>query len=94
MARIQLRDTTIYLQDGLAGTSQVDIGNSCLTVPAVSTTTEGAVGVDEVQVIAQYIRAPSGGTYTITFDDGVAAECPLTTGVIAFGGLSTMLYND
>jgi archaellum component FlaF (FlaF/FlaG flagellin family) len=40
--------------------------------------------VDEVQVIAQYIRAPSGGTYTLTFDDGVAAECPLTTGAIAF----------
>jgi hypothetical protein len=84
MARIQLRDTTIYLQDGLAGTSQVDIGNSCLTVPAVTATTEGAAAVDEVQVIAQYIRAPSGGTYTLTFDDGVAAECPLTTGAIAF----------
>jgi archaellum component FlaF (FlaF/FlaG flagellin family) len=84
MARIQLRDTTIYLQDGLAGTSQVDIGNSCLTVPAVTRTTEGDVSTDEIQVIAQYIRAASGGTYTLTFDDGVAAECPLTTGIIGF----------
>jgi hypothetical protein len=68
MARIQLRDTTIYLQDGLSGTSQVDIGNSCLSVPAVSTTTQGATGVDEVQVVAQYVRAPTGGTFTLTFD--------------------------
>ena len=89
MARIQLRDTTIYLQDGLAGTSQVDIGNSCLTVPAVTTTTEGAAAVDEVQVIAQFIRAPSGGTYTITLDDGV--EDPITTGNIAYNAADTVI---
>jgi len=82
MARIQLRDTTIYLQDGLSGSGQVDIGNSALAVPAVSTTTEGETGVDEVQVIAQYVRAPSGGTFTITLDDGV--EDPVTTAAIAY----------
>lgn len=70
MARIQLRDTTIYIQDGLSGTGQVDIGNSALDVPAVSTTTEGVnPGTDEVQAIAAFIRAPSGGTYTLYFED-------------------------
>ncbi len=70
MARIQLRDSTIYIQDGLSGTGQVDIGNSALSVPAVSVTTEGAAAADEVQVIAQYVRAPSGGTYTLRISDG------------------------
>jgi len=82
MARIQLRDTTIYIQDGLSGSGQVDIGNSALGVPAVSVTTEGAAAADEVQVIAQYVRAPSGGTYTITIDDGTNA--PVTTAAIAY----------
>ncbi len=83
MARIQLRDTTIFIQDGLSGTGQVEIGNSAFAVPAVSTTTEGVnPGVDEIQVIAQYARAPSGGTYTLYFDDNV--ETPLTTAAIAF----------
>ena len=91
MARIQLRDTTIYLQDGLAGTSAVDIGNSCLTVPAVSTTTEGTASTDEVQVVAQYVRAPSGGTFTLSFDDGVAAECPLTTSALAFAATAATI---
>lgn len=84
IARIQLRDTTIYLQDGLSGTAQVDVGNSALACPAVSTTTNGATGVDEVQVLAQYIRAPSGGTYTITLDDDADAACPVTTAAIAY----------
>jgi hypothetical protein len=84
MARIQLRDTTIYIRDGLSGTGLVEDGNSAFAVPEVNTTVEGVnPGVDEVQVLAQYIRAPSGGTYTLTFDDGV--EAPLTTGPIAFG---------
>ena len=70
MARIQFRDATIYIQDGLSGTGEVDIGNSALAVPAVSTTTEGVnPGTDEVQVLAQFVRAPSGGTYTLYFED-------------------------
>lgn len=70
MARIQLRDTTIYIQDGLSGSGQVDIGNSALAVPAVSTTQEGVnPGTDEIQVAAQFVRAPSGGTYTLRFED-------------------------
>lgn len=84
MARIQLRDATIYLQDGLSGSGQVDIGNSALACPAVSVTTQGAAAVDEVQVVATYARAPTGGTYTLTFDDGVDAACPITTAAIAY----------
>lgn len=83
MARIQLRDTTIYIQDGLSGSGQVDIGNSSLAVPAVSTTTQGVnPGVDEVQVAAQFVRAPSGGTYTLYFEDD--AGVGFTTGNIAY----------
>ena len=83
MARIQLRDTTIYIQDGLSGTGQVDIGNSALGVPAVTETTAGVTGTtDEVQTLAQYVRAPSGGDYTITLYDGVNPA--VTTAAIAF----------
>jgi hypothetical protein len=72
MARIQLRDTTIYIQDGLSGTAQVDIGNSALASVPVSVTTQGsstAPLADEVQVAAQFGRAPSGGTYDLYFKD-------------------------
>lgn len=83
MARIQLRDTTIYIQDGLSGSGQVDIGNSALAVPAVSTTTQGVnPGVDEVQVLAQFVRAPSGGTYTLRFEDEDGNS--FTTAAIAY----------
>jgi hypothetical protein len=47
--------------------------------------------VDEVQVVAQYVRAPSGGTFTLTFDDGVAAECPLTTAAIAWNAAAAAI---
>jgi len=90
MARIQLRNTTIYIQDGLSGTGQVDIGNSSLATPAVSVTTEGSTApTDEVQVIAQYVRAPSGGTYTLTVDDGV--NDPVTTAGIAYDAVDTVI---
>lgn len=70
MARIQLRDTTIYIQDGLDGDGDVEIGNSALAATPVSTTTQGVnPGTDEVQVLAQFARAPSGGTYTLYFED-------------------------
>ena len=82
MARIQLRDTTIYIRDGLSGTGLVEDGNSAFAVPEVTTLVEGNATTDEIQVLAQYIRAPSGGTYALTFDDGV--EAPLTTGPIGF----------
>ena len=78
MARIQLRDTNIYIQDGLSGTGGVDVGNSALAVPAVSVTTEGAAAADEVQVIAQYVRAPSGGTYTLRISDGTNTAATTT----------------
>jgi len=91
MARIQLRNATIYLQDGLSGNGEVDIGNSAFTVPAVSTTTEGVVGVDEVQVIAEYLRAPSGGSFTLTLNDGVDAACPVTTAAIAYNAAAATI---
>lgn len=81
MARIQLRDTTIYIQDGLAGTAQIDEGNSALAVPAVSVTSTGSATTDAVQVISQFIRAPSAGTYDLILDDGVDAACPVTVTV-------------
>jgi hypothetical protein len=92
MARIQLRDTTIYLQDGLSGTGQVDIGNSALATPATTTTTQGsstAPLADEVQAIAAYVRAPSGGTYTLSFEDEDGNE--VTTAGIAFGAAATAI---
>ena len=89
MARIQLRDTTIYLQDGLSGTGQVDIGNSALASVPVSTTTQGATGVDEVQVVAQFVRAPSGGTYTLAFKDNVNAV--ITTAGIAYNATAATI---
>jgi hypothetical protein len=92
MARIQLRDTTIYLQDGLSGTAQVDIGNSSLAVPAVSVTTEGSSVAplsDEVQVIAQYARAPSGGTFTLYFEDEDGNS--FTTAAIAYNATAATI---
>ena len=92
MARIQLRDTTIYLQDGLAGTAQVDIGNSSLATPAVTVTTEGssvAPLADEVQVAAQFTRAPSGGTFVLAFEDEDGNE--VTTAAIAYNAVDTVI---
>jgi hypothetical protein len=92
MARIQLRDTTIYLQDGLSGTAQVDIGNSSLAAPAVTVTTEGsstAPLADEVQVAAQFARAPSGGTYALSFEDEDGNQ--VTTAAIAYNAVDTVI---
>ncbi|MCI0559254.1 MAG: hypothetical protein MN733_12225 [Nitrososphaera sp.] len=84
MARIQLRDSTIYIQDGLSGTGQVDIGNSALAVPVITTNTQGSSTLltDEVQTAAQFVRAPSGGTYTLRFEDEAGQN--FTTAAIAF----------
>jgi len=92
MARIELRNTTIYLQDGLSGSGQVDIGNSALAVPAVSITTEGsstAPLADEVQVISQFTRAPSGGTFTLAFEDEDGTQ--VTTAGIAYNATAATI---
>jgi len=90
MARIQLRDSTIFLRDGLSGTGQVDIGNSALAVPAISTSVEGVnPGVDEVQVAAQFVRAPSGGTYTLYFEDEDGNS--FTTAAIAYNAAAATI---
>ena len=88
MARIQLRDTTIYIQDGLSGTAQVDIGNSALASVPVTTTTDGATGVDEIQVVAQFVRAPSGGTYTLYLTDGTTE---FTTSALAYNATAATI---
>ncbi len=83
MARIQLRDTDIYIQDGLSGTSRVNEVTGALASPAESTTTPGvAATTDEVQEIEQYAVNFTGGTFTLTFNlDG---ESPFTTAAIAY----------
>jgi hypothetical protein len=71
MARIQLRDTTIYIQDGLAGTALV---NEPTTAPVDGDTTvdiDGPVALntdttDLVPVGARFTVASSTLTYTVT----------------------------
>ena len=87
MARIQLRDTTVYLQDGLSGTAQVNEGtetSGLLASPAESTTTPGvAATTDEVQEIEQYAVNPVGGTFTLTLTLNGAPNA-VTTAAIAY----------
>ena len=83
MARIQLRDTTIYLQDGLSGTGAVDLPPSAFAVPPVAETTKGVASTtDEVQTIAAFANDPTGGTYTLSFD--VNGGETFTTAAIAY----------
>lgn len=91
MARIQLRDTTIIIQDGLSGTGQVDIGNSALAVPEITTLVEGSsvTLADEQQRAAQFVRAPSGGTYTLNFEDDLGVG--FTTGNIAYNAAAATI---
>lgn len=84
MARIQLRDTFMYLQDGLAGTARVNEVTGALASPAQSTTTPGvAATTNEVQAIEQYAVNFSGGTFTLTFDLNLATG-DFTTAAIAY----------
>jgi len=88
MARLQLRDTNIFLQDGLSGSAQVDEGNSSLAQVPVVTTTQGAMATDEVQTVVQYGRAPTGGTYTLWISDGTTS---FTTADIAFNAAAAVI---
>ena len=83
MARIQLRDTTIYIEDGLSGTGlSNETGLAVLDSPSSSTTTPGVLATtDEIQEIAQYATNPIGGTFTLTFT--VNGET-FTTAAIAY----------
>lgn len=87
MARIQLRDTTVYLQDGLSGTAQVNETtetSGLLASPAELTTTPGvAATTDEVQEIEQYAVNPVGGTFTLTLTLNGAPNT-VTTAAIAY----------
>jgi len=85
MARIQLRDTTIYLEDGLSGTGlSNETGLAVLSGTPESTTTPGVPATtDEVQSIAQYATNPIGGTFTLTFAL-VGTNGNFTTAAIAY----------
>lgn len=68
MARIQLRDCSIYLQDGLDGSAAVNEPSaSILASPAQATTQEGSITDDEVQTIAAFV-GPVTGTYQLQFN--------------------------
>jgi hypothetical protein len=70
MARIQLRDATIYLQDGLSGTAAVDQ----LATPPVATDTTMTIDTivlntddpDLVPVGARFTLPTNTGTFTVT----------------------------
>lgn len=69
MARIQLRDVTIYLQDGLAGTSAVNdiLGVVISDVDVdIDTTALNTDVVDQVPVGARFQFATADTTYTVT----------------------------
>ena len=70
MARIQLRDTTIYFQDGLSGTAAVD---QLATPPAISdttitldTTVLNTTVTDQIPVGARFTLPTNTGTFTVT----------------------------
>lgn len=82
MARIQLRDTDIYIQDGLAGSAAVNEVTGALASPSVTTVDGVAATSDEVVTLVQYAVNFSGGTFTLTFNlDG---ESAFTTLPIAY----------
>jgi hypothetical protein len=82
MARIQLRDTTIYIQDGLSGSAAINLPGTALAATPVAITVIGDTGVDQVQTIARYQSNPSGGTFTLTIDLTFAPA--FTTAAIAY----------
>jgi hypothetical protein len=69
MARIQLRDTTLYLQDGLSGTATVNdaagiaISDTTATIDAVDLNTDDT---DLVPVGARFTLAGDAQIYTVT----------------------------
>lgn len=99
MARIQLRDTTMYLQDGLSGTAAVNdvagivVADTTVTIDAVSLNTDVT---DQVPIGARFTldgdpqiytvtaRTPTTGTTTdITFTPAATAALA-DDGVITF----------
>jgi len=70
MARVQLRDTTIYFQDGLAGTGTVDaagvaIGASSCPITAASLVLNSTV-TDQCPIGARFTFAGDPTVYTVT----------------------------
>jgi len=100
MARIQLRDTKIYIQDGLAGTAAV---NDAAGIVATDTTaTIDAVALNTtvattVPVGARFTFVGDSTIYTVTAVTGAAPTTAVTftpakvTGTIADDGVITFL---
>src|SRR6056297_1897285 len=69
MARIQLRDTTLYLQDGLSGTAAVNdvagiaIADTTATIDTIALNTDD---VDLVPIGARFTLAGDTTVYTVT----------------------------
>ena len=70
MARIQLRDTTIYFQDGFSGTGAVnDVAGILLADTDVDIDTNvvnGPLGTDVIPIGARFTLPTGGTTYTVT----------------------------
>jgi hypothetical protein len=83
MARIQLRDTTIYLQDGLSGTalSNESVVALLAGTPVDETTPGVDSSTDEVQTIAIF-ATPVTGSFTLTLN--LEGEDAFTTAAIAY----------
>jgi hypothetical protein len=69
MARIQLRDTTLYLQDGLSGTALVDDAGGVSvsdTTVSIDTVSLNTTVDDQVPIGARFQFATADTTYTVT----------------------------
>lgn len=89
MARIQLRDCTIYLQDGLAGTAAVDDAAGIAisdTTATIDTTVLNTADTDQVPVGARFTLAGDAQVYTVTArtpSSGVTTDITFTPAAVA-----------
>jgi len=87
MARIELRNTTIYIQDGLSGTSQHNLPYDALALPPTTSVDGVPATSDEVQTIAQFQVNPAGGTYTLSGENSASESW--TTAAIAYNAIAS-----
>jgi len=101
MARIQLRDTSIYLQDGLAGTAAVDQAAGVVATDSTATIDTVALNAnvtDQVPVGARLTFAGDSTVYTVTArtpSSGTTTDITFTpvkaTGTVADDSVITFL---
>jgi hypothetical protein len=89
MARIQLRDTTIYIQDGLSGSSLHDLPNSAFALIPMTSVDGVPATSDEIQTFKQYQVNPAGGTFTLSGENSAAETW--TTAAIAYNATATTI---